>query len=104
MDALLESGEPLPTAIFAHNDLMALGALSRLREERLEVPGDVSLVGYNDLPMVGHLNPSLTTVHYPSIEVGKAAGEIILAVLEGETAEDRMLQPVLKARQSTHRV
>jgi LacI family transcriptional regulator len=104
MAAFLDSGVPRPTAIFAHNDLMALGALAALRSASIDVPGDVSLVGYNDLPMVGHLTPPLTTVRYPSHEVGRTAGEMVLERLAGHTVSDVCLEPTLIARQSTRSI
>ena len=104
MEALLEQGSELPTAIFAHNDLMALGALAVLRAKGVGIPDDVSLVGYNDLPMVGHLSPPLTTVRYRSLEVGRAAGKMILQLLAGERPEDQWLEPLLVPRWSTRRI
>ena len=101
MQALLRHDGPLPTAIFAHNDLMALGALSLLRERHIEVPVDLSLAGYNNLPTVEHISPGLTTVNYPSMEVGRLAGEMILSLLAGESVDDVMLQPELVVRKST---
>ncbi|MFI6832309.1 LacI family DNA-binding transcriptional regulator [Kribbella sp. NPDC050241] len=61
------------TAIFAHNDVMASGALAALREKGLSVPGDVSLVGYDNIPVAQELWPPLTTVYMPHEEMGKAA-------------------------------
>jgi LacI family transcriptional regulator len=104
MEALLEQGSELPTAIFAHNDLMALGALAVLRAKGLGVPDDVSLVGYNDLPMMEYLSPPLTTVRYRSLEVGQAAGRMILQLLAGERPEDEWLEPLLVPRWSTRRI
>jgi LacI family transcriptional regulator len=101
MAALLERTVPPPTAIFAHNDLMAVGALSVLRAAGLRVPEDVSLVGYNDLPMVGFLTPPLTTVRYPSLEIGRTAGEMVRLLLAGERPPDQTLEPELTVREST---
>lgn len=91
----------LPTAVFAHNDLMALGALSVLSERGLRVPDDISLVGYNDLPMMDLVAPPLTTVRYPSAEIGRAAGEMVIALLDGGEPDDVCLQPSLVVRAST---
>ncbi|HUO46709.1 MAG TPA: LacI family DNA-binding transcriptional regulator [Acidimicrobiia bacterium] len=102
--ALIDRGGPLPTAIFAHNDLMAIGALSVLRTAGLRVPGIVSLVGYNDLPMVGQIDPPLTTVLYPSLEVGTMAGEMVSQLLSGKRPSDHTLEPVLVVRASTRPV
>ena len=104
MEELLDASTELPTAVFAHNALMALGALSVLRQRGLRVPEDISLVGYNDLPMVGHLTPPLTTVRYPSLEVGRRAGEMIVQLLEGRDVEDVCLDPVLVSRGSSRRI
>ena len=101
MQALLDQARRLPSAVFAQNDLMALGALSLLRDNGIVVPDDVSLAGYNNLPTVGHVSPSLTTVNYPSMDVGRLAGEMILNLLAGESVEDVVLEPELVIRQST---
>jgi LacI family transcriptional regulator len=61
------------TAIFAHNDVMASGALAALREKGLSVPEDISLVGYDNIPVAQELSPPLTTVYMPHEEMGKAA-------------------------------
>ncbi|HEX9644181.1 MAG TPA: LacI family DNA-binding transcriptional regulator [Acidimicrobiia bacterium] len=104
METLMRHAGEFPTAIFAHNDLIALGALAVIRAAGLEVPGSVSLVGYNDLPMVGLLSPPLTTVRYPSLEVGRAAGEMILQLLGGDEPENVSIPPSLVPRWSTRRV
>jgi LacI family transcriptional regulator len=101
---LLDTHPRRPTAIFAHNDFMALGALGVLGAAGLRVPEDVSLVGYNDLPMVGYLSPPLTTVHYPSLEIGHTAGLVVEQLLAGEQPTDHNLDPRLVVRGSTGRV
>lgn len=100
MAAMLDGNE-LPTGVFAHNDLMALGAMAELSAAGLRVPDDISLVGYNDLPTVGHLQPPLTTVRYPSREVGERAGSMALALLAGDRPADITLEPNLMIRRST---
>ncbi len=101
MKSLLDRAHPMPTAVFAHNDLMALGALAMLKDVGLRVPEDVSLVGYNDLPAMDLVAPPLTTVRYPSREIGGAAGELIIDVLGGKEPIDVCLDPVLVVRSST---
>lgn len=103
MEALLEGEAPAATAVFAHNDLMALGALAALKEAGKQVPEDVSLVGYNDLPMMDLVAPPLTTVRYPSREVGVAAGELVIEVLAGSNPPNVCLAPALVVRASTRR-
>lgn len=104
MDDLLDALPDPPTGIFAHNDLMALGAGTAIKRHGLKIPDDISLVGYNDLPMVGRIDPPLTTVRYPSLEVGRAAGELILELLEGVAAGNRSIPPELIERSSTRRL
>ncbi|MGN6239821.1 MAG: LacI family DNA-binding transcriptional regulator, partial [Cellulosimicrobium cellulans] len=69
---LLARDDP-PTAIFACSDDTALGALRALREAGLSVPGDVSLVGFDDLPVAPWTDPPLTTVRQPLVEMGASA-------------------------------
>jgi LacI family transcriptional regulator len=77
-------GRASPTAIFAANDLLALGALRAAREAGLRVPQDLSLVGINDIPLVGLIDPPLTTVRVPQREMGEIATRMLIAVLENE--------------------
>ena len=73
----------VPTAIFAANDLIAIGALVAVREAGLRVPRDVSIVGFNDIPLAGLLEPALTTVRVPQLEMGRRAAELLVGRLEG---------------------
>lgn len=75
---LLSRGAPF-TAIFAANDLMAVGALAALREAGLRVPDDLSVVGYDDVPTVRDVVPGLTTVRVPMREMGRRCMQIALA-------------------------
>jgi LacI family transcriptional regulator len=104
MSILLERNGVMPTGIFVHNDSMAMGALAVVQESGLRVPDDLSIIGYNDLAMVGFVDPPLTTIHYPSLEVGWASGEMVRAMLLGEHPEDRCLDPSLVVRSSTQAV
>ncbi len=78
MGVALDGGRPLPTAIFAHNDAMAVGALEVLESRGHVCPDDVSLIGYNDAPLSEHLTPPLTTIAYPSADVGRYAAEVAM--------------------------
>jgi LacI family transcriptional regulator len=84
MELALRDGQPLPTAIFAHNDAMAVGALEVLESHGYACPADVSLMGYNDAPLSEHLTPPLTTIRYPSAEVGRFAAEVALQHVEDD--------------------
>ncbi|HLI36980.1 MAG TPA: LacI family DNA-binding transcriptional regulator [Streptosporangiaceae bacterium] len=91
-----------PTAIFAHNDLLAIGAIAALREAGLRCPDDVSVLGYNDTPLTECLAPALSTIRLPAVEIGQLAAERLLAELHGEAAPTLVsLQPRLIARDST---
>jgi LacI family transcriptional regulator len=79
MERYLESPDGLPTAFFAHNDAMAIGAIDALLQAGLRCPEDISIVGYNDAPLSDHVRPPLTTVRYPSDEVGRFAAAMALS-------------------------
>ena len=70
--------KPLPDAIFAANDSMAIGALRALREALVRVPGDVALAGFDDIPIARYVTPALTTVNVAICELGRRAFEMLL--------------------------
>ena len=88
---LLELAEP-PTAIFAGSDQMALGVMEALRLARLSVPEDVSVVGFDDLPLVRWSSPPLTTVNQPLEAMGGLAVHTVLRLMRGERLESRRVE------------
>jgi LacI family transcriptional regulator len=72
-----------PTAIFAANDLMAFGALEAIKERGLRVPHDISVIGFDDIPMASQVFPPLTTIRQPLAEMGRAAVRMTIAKLRG---------------------
>jgi LacI family transcriptional regulator len=66
------------TAVLAGNDLHALGCYDVFRKRGLSCPDDISLVGFNDMPIVDKLSPALTTVHIPQYEIGAEAARLLL--------------------------
>ncbi|GFE52554.1 transcriptional regulator [Roseobacter cerasinus] len=78
------SQSPRPTAIICGNDVLAAGALKRARELGIDVPGDVSLVGFDDIGLASVVTPALATVRVPQIEMGREAARLLLARLSGE--------------------
>jgi LacI family transcriptional regulator len=80
---------PAPTAIFATNDVVAIGAWRTLLELGLRVPQDVSLVGFDDIEMSGLLVPALTTVRQDTLRLGGEAAALLLRLLAGEPAPRR---------------
>ena len=73
-----------PTAIIAGNDLQALGVYQAAREARLHIPEDLSVVGFDDLPVARWVGPPLTTIRQPLYEMAVAAAELVLALARGE--------------------
>ncbi|SEN46586.1 LacI family DNA-binding transcriptional regulator [Lihuaxuella thermophila] len=78
---LLQLPEP-PTAIFASNDEMAIGAVKAVKQMGLKVPQDVAVVGFDDIPMATVIEPALTTICQPKFEIGKKAMEILLQLIQ----------------------
>ena len=76
-----------PTAIFASNDEMAAGALHAARAQGLDVPADLSIIGFDDTAIAAHIWPPLTTVRWPIVEMGKAAARKLLAGTSDEQPE-----------------
>jgi DNA-binding LacI/PurR family transcriptional regulator len=74
------------TALFAHSDLLALGAIRELRARGLSVPDDLSVVGYDDIPVADFVDPPLTTVRQPVREVGALAAKVLLDRISGDSA------------------
>ena len=77
-----------PTALFCANDMMAIGALEYCRTHGLSVPHDVSVVGFDDVPMAPLLSPRLTTVRQPAREMGMHAAELLLDLVNGSVKPD----------------
>lgn len=79
----LLAGPDRPTAVFAGSDLQALGVYRAARELGLDVPGDVSVVGYDDLPLAQWVSPALTTIDQPLAAMAEAATDLLLRLDEG---------------------
>ena len=86
---LLDSGVDF-TAVFAANDMAAVGALAALRERGVAVPDDVSLVGYDDIPLSRDVTPALTTVRVPMVELGRQAVRLAVEVDADEQSVIRL--------------
>ena len=102
MKRLLELADP-PTAVFCMCDAMALGALLAIRESGLTVPGDISVVGYDDLPFSRYTSPPLTTIHQPVFDMGGLAAMCVIEQVEGRllAPAKRHLDVTLTIRQTT---
>jgi LacI family transcriptional regulator len=95
-------GSPRPTAVICGNDVLAIGALAECQAQGLAVPREISVTGFDDLEMAAVVTPALTTVHFPTAELGSLAGQYLLARLAGRPVERRTELPVeLVVRAST---
>lgn len=100
MQSLLALSEP-PTALFAGNDMMAMGALETLYQAGIQIPEQFAIVGVDDVLQAEYTHPPLTTVRIPKRELARAATEMALQHIAGATAPThRLLAPTLIRRQS----
>lgn len=92
-----------PTAIFAQNDRMALGALRAARDLGLKVPGQLSVIGLDDMPLASYFDPPLTTMHQDMFAIGRTAARLLVrAVEQPQVNHQQLRQPAeLIIRQST---
>jgi DNA-binding LacI/PurR family transcriptional regulator len=79
------------TAIFAHNDRIARGAIHALYEAGLKVPEDISVIGYDDIPEAEFSDPPLTTIRQPTAEIGQAATRLLIQMIEDSTIIPRQM-------------
>lgn len=103
VEALLSGGPP-PTALWCASDYMALGAMDALRRRGLSIPGDVSVMGHDDLFFGRYPDVGLTTLHTPMAEMGRAAAELAIALIQDDGREIRprqIFRPSLVVRGST---
>lgn len=103
MEEFLAAGTPLPTAIFAHNDLTAIGIMEALASQGLAVPGDVAIVGCDNIEVAASPLIGLTSIDQHARELGRVAAQLMLDRIGGLSgpAVTRKLEPVLMARRSS---
>ena len=91
------------TALFAYNDMSAIGAIRAIQEQGLRVPQDISVMGFDDIPGAAYHTPSLTTVRQPLSRMGEVAAESLLERIEGnkEYPSEIAIEPELVVREST---
>ncbi|MBW1708444.1 MAG: LacI family DNA-binding transcriptional regulator [Deltaproteobacteria bacterium] len=88
MQRLLSLPDP-PTAVFAASDVLAMGALTAVKENGLRVPQDISIAGFDDLDFTAYLDPPLTTVRIPAFEMGQLAVKMLFEMIDGEMNQVR---------------
>ncbi|WP_067516733.1 LacI family DNA-binding transcriptional regulator [Endozoicomonas ascidiicola] len=98
--------DSLPTALFAGNDLMAIGAISALQNKGLRVPEDISIVGYDNIELAAYTSPPLTTIDQPKWEMGALAAKTLIHRLENEKtiSEIKTFKSTLVVRKSVKKV
>jgi LacI family transcriptional regulator len=101
MQSLLKRG-PRPSAVFVCNDLMAFGAMAAVHEAGLQVPGHISIIGYDDIELAAYSTPALTTVAQPKLQIGTLAADLLIERAQSNRSEGRriILEPHLKIRAS----
>ena len=91
MSAVLAAGQPLPDCVFAVTDVMAMGALARLRAGGLRVPADIALAGFDDILTLRDVYPPLTTVRLPLKQMGEMAASLVLSGAETGRDQPRVI-------------
>ncbi len=91
------------TALFAYNDIAAIGSIRAFQEEGLRVPQDVSVMGFDDIPWAAFNTPSLTTVRQPLVKMGQIAAETVIGMIEesSQPPAEIAIEPTLVVREST---
>ncbi len=99
---LLARKQPF-TALFAYNDISAIGSIWAFREAGLRIPEDISIVGFDDIPGAAFANPGLTTVRQPLVKMGQIAAQTVVDLIEGrgEYVPEIAIEPEFVIRQST---
>ena len=88
MNALLKLKNP-PTAAFIASDVVAIGAMSAIRARGLAIPDDIAVVGFDDVPFARYVDPPLTSIHLPAVELARKATEILLHLIRREEPQIR---------------
>ena len=86
---LARKGE-VPTALFCANDVLAIGALAAIREAGLKIPGDISVVGFDNIPASAYVDPPLTTVSINPAEIGSESARLLFGIIDGKKERDTM--------------
>ena len=98
--AILRDYEEKPRAVWASNDLMAIGAMEAIKESGLSIPKDIAVAGYDDIEYASIVTPKLTTVYKPKYELGSIATGILINLIKGEGVETVLLKDKLIIRES----
>lgn len=91
----------LPEALFYANDEMVIGGLEAFKEKNIQIPEDISIIGFDDIQLAGYLQPALTTVKQPKYEAGAMAAHIIFQLLNGERPANHCMLTTELVKRST---
>ncbi len=96
---------PRPTAVFIASDVVAMGAILAIRRASLQLPDDVALVGFDDIPLAEYFDPPLTTIRLPAFGLGLAAAERVIQLIQGKGLDSNevLMETELIVRESTVR-
>lgn len=100
INTLLENDKHFD-AVFAASDLIAIGAIQALQKHNLQVPKDVSVIGFDDIPAASYMNPPLTTVRQDTRLAGRLLVEKLIQSIEGEPLDSELIPPTLIIRESS---
>jgi DNA-binding LacI/PurR family transcriptional regulator len=101
-EALAGPASERPTALICANDLMAFGALEYCREKGIDVPGDLTIVGFDDVPTAALVTPRLTTIRQPAHDLGSAAAQLLFSLIDddGDATPPQPFATTLMERES----
>lgn len=106
MRTLLDGGNP-PDGVFVGNDMMAAGVLHAAKEAGLDIPGELAVIGFDDIPLARFMSPPLSTLRVGVYEIGCRALELLIAAIEGDNGSKQtsfLISPELVVRESSKRV
>ena len=91
------------TAIFAADDYIALGVIDAFKNSNIKVPGDISVIGYDDQELAASFHPGLTTIRQPADKMGRIGAEMLIKIIKGEVKRYNTikLDPAIVIREST---
>jgi LacI family repressor for deo operon, udp, cdd, tsx, nupC, and nupG len=96
MKSVLSSIEEMPTAFFGASDIIAVGAMKAIKEKNLRIPGDISIMGFDDIALSKFTEPPLTTVSQPKLEMGERAVQLLLELIESRFSKPKPSKVILQ--------
>jgi len=108
MDNIFKKRSKRPTAIFTFNDMSAMGVMRRIKDQGLRIPEDIAVVGFDDIPLAIHFDPSLSTVKQPQEKMGRKGADLLMRILrkgdKSSVGENVVLETELIIRRSSESI